>query len=61
MRHIFICGLCPAVQYFANAPTNGSVVAGVTRVAMHLPNPTAYWSPLLDRVCRLQLVPSLST
>jgi hypothetical protein len=55
-RHADTAKLIVPFRDFAKTPTNGSDVAGVTRVAMHLPNPTAYWSPFLDRVYGLQLV-----
>jgi hypothetical protein len=57
-RHADTAHLTVAFRDFANASTNDSDVAGVTKVAMNLSHPTEYWSPLLERVCRLQLVPS---
>jgi len=53
-RYADTAKLIVAFRDFANASTNGSDLAGVTKVAMNLPHPTEYWSPLLDGVYRLK-------
>jgi hypothetical protein len=53
-RHADTAKLIVVFGDFVNASTNGSDAAGVTKVAMNLPHPTEYWSPLLDGVYRLQ-------